>query len=540
MTAVAALAYLECRMASNRLRLLLHEPGRLALWALFIAWLCLFFFTRLSRVSGAPLGLFLPHELHLFYAFAPAAYIALIGLQIRSGSRRPPATFAYPADARFLFGSRLSHIVVVFWLQVREVAFSGTRVFLGLFFISWNFAGSARGLLIATCALLCAYIIAFGIRMPVFLAQRRMPEVPFGTFGAALICTALLTLAFPIAFSYAAGSFHLSTVAAQTVVFPPGSWIVEALAGSHRALFGLIGLATAIVACGSIASADAYPEIWEASSRLYAVRALVARGHGLWNSQALRSLREAPGSAPTRTGSMKSSRGQQVPSGARTLLWKDWIALRRSPGGLSGPLLWLGGAGAAGYFAGLAANSLSVLLIAGPLVAIANIFIVVGSQSSVTLGLELRKPLWWLTRSTLFERLLAWIAGATIRAGPPLAAAAIAAGIALRSWLVVAASVPVIWTALLLVQGIGIASYVVLPGRHELRGPGFMLRIFITYAALLPPTMAWATAQTFSSSPLLGIAAGLAVAAGELLGLTLFAARRLAQNAMAYAVAETR
>jgi hypothetical protein len=541
MSDVAALAYLETRMARNRLRLLLHQPGRLALWALFVGWLGLFFCTRSSHVSGAPMDLLLPQWLHLLYAFVPAAFIALIGVQIRSASRRPPATFAYPADARFLFGSRLNHILVVFWLQLREVAFSGSRVFLGLFFISWNFAGSARQLIIATAALLCAYVIAFGIRMPVFFAQRRMPEVPFGTFGAALIAAGALTIAFPIAFASATGAAHLSTIASQVTIFPPGSWIVEALAGSQSALFALAILAVGVVACGSFVSADAYPEIWEASSRLYALRALVASGHGLWNSQALRDLRDAQRSATLpRAQKARSSDGRHVPAGALVLLWKDWIALRRSPGGLNGPALWVGGAAIAGYFAGLALESLPWILLAGPLVAIANIFIVIGSQTSVNLGVELRKPLWWLGESSLFSRLLAWIAGATLRTAPALCVGAIAAGIAMHAWLVVVASAPVIWVALVLVQGIGVASYVVLPGRHDMRGPGFMLRILVAYLALLPAAIAWALAQALSANPAWGALFGVMVAAGETALLTFFASRRLAQNAMAFAAAEAR
>ncbi|HXW51055.1 MAG TPA: putative ABC exporter domain-containing protein [Candidatus Acidoferrales bacterium] len=541
MSGAGALFYLELRMALNRMRMLLHEPGRLVLWALFLAWLGLFFLTRAAHISGGPLSLLLPQGVHLFYAFVPAAYIVLVGGAIRSGSRRPPATFAYPADARFLFGSRLNHVLVVLWLQLREIFFSGSRVFLGLFFISWNFAGSAAGLFVATAALLCAYVIAFGIRMPIFLAQRRMPEVPFGTFGVALMCAGGLTLAFPIALSYMSGGMHLSQIAAQTTVFPPGSWIVEALAGDRRALLLLAVLALAVVACGSVAATDAYPEIWEASSRLYALRSLIQSGQGLWNAQAIRALRDSQRTAQTvRPEQARSSDGRRVPAGALVFFWKDWIAMRRAQGGLGGPIVWAVAAVAAGYLVGLAANALSVFLLAGPLIGIANVFIVIGSQSSIQLGMELRRPIWWLAHCSVRDRVLAWVAGTTMRAGPPLAAGALATGIAMRSWPVILSCVPLVWMALLLVQSIGVASYVVLPGRNDLRGPGFMLRIFVTYLALAPPALAWALVQSVTASAGLGVLACLGFAACEAWLLTSIAAKRLAQNAMAYAAADAR
>jgi len=541
MSDVAALAYLEARMAFNRFRQVLRQPGRLVLWTLFLAWLGLFFFTRVSHISGGPYGLLMPQSVSLFYAFVPAAYIMLLGFQIRSGSRRPPATFAYPADARFLLGSRLNHVLVVFWLQLREVAFSGSRVFLGLFFVSWNFAGSAGGLVLATVALLSAYIISFGVRLPVFLAQRRMPEVPFGTFGIALMCAGGLTLLFPIALAFAYGNVHLAFISAQTAVFAPGSWIVEALAGNHRALAALLTLAFVMIIGGSVAAKDAYPEIWEASSRLYALRTLVASGRGLWNREALRGLRDPDRvQSAVRLERVASSSGRRAPAGALSLVWKEWIGLRRTPGGLSGSVLWLFGACVLGYLAGLAATTLTFFILVGPLFAIANIFIVIGSQSTINLGIELRKPIWWLARSQLRDRILTWILGTTMRVGPPLVAGTIVAGVAMHSWLVIAASAPLILVSLFLVQSIGVASYVVLPGRNDLRGPGFMLRIFVTYLALMPPAIGWAVAQLLSQSAALGLTVGLTAAYVEGWTLAMFAASRLEQNAMAYAAAEQR
>jgi hypothetical protein len=542
MSGAFALAYLEARMAVNRFRQVLHQPGRLALWALFLAWIGLFFFTRSERAAGGiPFGLLLPQSVHLLRAFVPAAYIILIGFEIYAGSRRPPAAFTYPADARFLFGSRINPVLVIFWLQLREVAFSGSRVFLGVFFVSWNFAGSAGGLVNATVALLCAYVIAFGLRLPVFLAQRRMPEIPFGVFGIALIGAGVLSLLFPVALGFVSGSAYLSYISAQTALFPPGSWILAALAGDTSALFALLAVAAVVVAGGSLAAKDAYPELWEASSRLYALRALIASGRGLWNQEEVRALRDAErSSSPVRYERMASSSGVAVPSGATAIFWKDWLALRRAPGGLGGPLLWLAGGCAVGYLAGLAARSFSPLLLLGPVIAIANIFIVIGSQSTINLGSELRKPIWWLATTPFRGRVMAWIAGTTLRIAPSLCAGAIVAAVVMHSWTVALVAPPVIVIALLLVQSIGVASYVVLPGRNDLRGPGFMLRLLVTYVALLPPAVVWAIAQLASQSVVAGVLSALVVASFEAWMLISFAAARLERSPMEYAAAEQR
>lgn len=541
MNDLAALVYLEARMAVNKFRRVVRQPGRLALWVIFLLWFGIFLFARIARVSGGQIPVLLPESARFLLAFVPAVYIAIIGMQIRSGSRRPPATFAYPADARFLFGSRLSHVLVVFWLVLREAAFQGGRLFVALFFFSWNLATSTSGLFLSTVALLSAYIIAFGLRLPVFLIQRRVPRLPFAWLGAALVTFGALVLLYPIALGFASSNVRLSFVAAHTMVFPPGVWIVEAISGNLLSLLVLAGLACAVVVAGSIAASDAYPEIWEASSRLYALRALASSGRGLWNREAWRELRDADPQRPqVAVEQVPSFHGERAPLGALTVLWKEWIAMRRSPGGLRWPTLWVVGACAVGYLAGIATENLSFVVLLGPLVAIANIIIIIGSQSTISLGGELRRPIWWLGHSQLRNRVLAWIFGTTLRMGPPLVAGAVVAGVAMHSWIVAVAAAPIIVVGLFLIQSIGVASYVVLPGRNDLRGPGFMLRILSTYVLLMPPSIGWGLVQLLSQSAALGLMAGLTIAYAEAWALVVFAAARLEQNAMAYATAEGR
>jgi len=538
-SSIAPLVYLEARMAVQKFKRVLRQPARLTLWIIFLMWFAAFLFTRTQRTAGSPYALSLPDSVHLLHWFVPAAYIIILGVQIIAGSRRPPAAFAYPADARFLLGSRLSHITVVFWLQLREAMFQGTKVFLALFFLSWNFAASAGGFAHASVALLSAYVIAFGIRLPVFLIQRRMPRVPFAWLGGALVAGGALAVVYPMGLAFVLHKMNFGFIATHTAVFPPGVWIVDALAGSPQAEFVLLALACAVIAAGSVAASDAYPELWEASSRLYARRSLVASGRGLWNRQAWRDLRDVDYHRPQlQLEDVASATGQRAPHGALTVLWREWIALQRTSGGLHWPVLWLLGAAIFGYIAGVAARGRPIFDILVPLVALVNIIVILGSQSTISLASELRRPIWWLSHSLLRDRVLTWILGSTLRIGPPLIAGVVMAGVAMHSWIIALAAGPLIAVALFLIQSIGVASYVALPGRHDMRGPGFMLRVLITYTSLGLPAIVWFLVQTITQNGVAGVAAGLCIAVMESWLLLLFSSARLEENAMAYAAAE--
>jgi Putative ABC exporter len=539
MNSIEPLLYLEARMALQKFKCVLRQPARLTLWVIFLLWFGAFLFTRMQRATGGQYGLTLPDSVRYLNWFVPAVYIVILGVQIIAGSRRPPAAFAYPADARYLLGSRLSHVTVVFWLQVREAVFQGTKVFLALFFLSWNFAASAGGFVYAAVALLSAYVIAFGIRLPVFLAQRRLPRIPFAWLGGVLVSGGAIAVLYAIGLALTSNNVSLAFIATHTAAFPPGTWIVQALGGSLRAEFTLCALAAAVIAAGSVAASDAYPEIWEASSRLYARRSLVASGRGLWNRQAWRDLRDIDHHRPQpQLEDVRSAGGERAPQGALTLLWREWIALQRSSGGLHWPLLWLLGAATFGYLGGIAARGRSFFDILVPVVALVNIIVILGSQSTISLASELRRPIWWLSHSHLRDRILVWIAGTTIRIGPPLVAGVVMAGVAMHSWMIAFAAGPLIAGGLLLIQSIGVASYVALPGRHDMRGPGFMLRVLITYTSLGLPAIVWFLVQTVSGSAVAGVTAALCIAGMESWLLVLFSAARLEQNAMAYAAAE--
>ncbi|MDQ6779952.1 MAG: putative ABC exporter domain-containing protein, partial [Candidatus Eremiobacteraeota bacterium] len=332
MSSLAALLYLEGCIFMNRVRQIVRRPGRLVVWLLFVLWFGSFIFFRATRPPNSFTSS-LPYELGLLYAFVPALVLVLLGMQVVIGCRRAPAAFAYPADARFLFGSHLPNRLVVFWLQLREAFFSGTRMFFVLFVSAWAFARSPLGLITAAVALAAMYVTMFGTRLPAFLANRRMPGWHVPWWGAAIVGAGALSLAYSFFHAVQSHDFQLRFLARHMPQLPPGTWLIGALHGQLAPLALLCALAALMVSVGSLASEDAYPELWEASARLYAFRSLAASGRILWNREAWRKLRDADPATPQRTpASALSVSGEGTPGGALTLLWKEWLALRRTPG----------------------------------------------------------------------------------------------------------------------------------------------------------------------------------------------------------------
>ena len=536
---VGALLYLEARMFVNRVRQILRRPGRLILWLLFLVWVGAFLFMRGQSLGSG--GILFPGNFHRLLAFVPGVYLVILGIQILVGCRRPPAAFAYPADARFLFGSRLPPRMVVLWLQLREAVFAGGRLLFVVFVAAWwSLVGSGRTLLTAALALAGAYVIAFGLRLPSFLISRRFPGAGVRWIGIGSIVIGLTTLAVPIVIAAQRGDYRLSFISRHAPQLPPGTWIVSALAGHSLQLLPLWSLAVALLVVGSIAAGDAYPELWEASLRLYRFRALAASGKPAWSREALRRLRSDDPNLQRLPTTAHSVTGLRTPGGAWTILWKDWLALVRSPGGLRWPLLWIAGSVVLGFAAGVAARDYSLIALLPPAVAIGNTIVFIGSQTMVALGPEIRRPLWWLSPAPLRERLAVWSGAGLLRVAPPLAAAIVTAAIVIRSPVTALLGAPLVVVLLMLVRAIGLGCYVFLPGRNDLRGPGFLLRTFATYVALVPPVVAWLAAQAFSHSLALGACAGMLIAVLEILAFIGLATLRLQEDAMSYVAAEER
>jgi len=148
-------------------------------------------------------------------------------------------------------------------------------------------------------------------------------------------------------------------------------------------------------------------------------------------------------------------------------------------------------------------------------------------MKSAALGTELRRPIFWLSGTTLFERLCAlalaqaWrIIGWFVLFAIGLAAG----GAALLPIVLAALSGP---AAALLAITVGYASYALFPSEVDQRGPLFFVRFFVGYVLLSPAVVAGIVAGIFLRAPALAVAVATATALLEGAVLIGFAAWRL-------------
>jgi hypothetical protein len=156
---------------------------------------------------------------------------------------------------------------------------------------------------------------------------------------------------------------------------------------------------------------------------------------------------------------------------------------------------------------------------------------------SVSLSLDLAKPLWWLGSGSTFEKLLAWAIGSSLPAmAMMIAAAAVDAMLSgprvLPEFLAAAIVLP------MPMRGVGGLSYSLLPNRTDQRGPAVMLRMLLAYAAIAVAAAAGAGCGAVAASIPLGCFAGLATFAIEGLAALGFAAWRIDGRGVEFALAE--
>ena len=194
-------------------------------------------------------------------------------------------------------------------------------------------------------------MIVFGCRLVAFNVKRAMPWLPIGAIGV------LLALAGVVLFGATlAGTTGLATVPAglETInrALPPGSWMINAFAGDALAELPLAVLAVASIALGIALAGDCYPELWEASERLFTLRrALRSRG-GMFGQRPAGDQR----THKPRQLAATSAASTHIPGGAWTVMWKEWLSTKRGRGGLQLQIGLLAVAVGVGLAVGLAAG----------------------------------------------------------------------------------------------------------------------------------------------------------------------------------------
>jgi hypothetical protein len=537
---VRSLVYLDGHIFLNRLKTIRRDPKRLWIWAVFI--LLLLFILPQRFVIRGQTGAYwsgISSVLGAAVMFVPGLALLWLGLAVLT-SRRAMALFRSAADARFLCGSALPPRVVILWLNFRMLRF----VLLQLPAIAFWFvilAPSLRGAIVGILEIWVSFglFMAFlsGLNLPLIKLRRQIPMLLRAT-GIVLTGFGLASLA---AATSQAGQGSIPA-AGVLLNLPPGSWMVGGFHGNPLAIIGLAGCAIAAIALSVRLANDVYPEVWESSLRMITVRRLMRQRGGILSVRETRQAMQEAGVAVAQRRSVRVSsvRGRHVPSGAWTLLWKEWLATVRVRGGLRWPMIGLvlalvigwsagGGFGRLPKGAGLALVSFPIYM-----VLIINIFM------SFRLGIDLRNPLWWLSAASLRARLLVLTLARSLRQIVPIAAGLAAAAIAARSATIVFVGLPAFAASVWALQAICMGTYTIIPSPADIRGPGQMLRMFLLVFMIIPLTIVFAVGLVgFRSIPW----AVLLTAAGALLegwGLLAFAAYRLQGNGLAFAQAERR
>ena len=221
-----------------------------------------------------------------------------------------------------------------------------------------------------------------------------------------------------------------------------------------------------------------------------------------------------------------------APAGVAIFVWRAWTEYRRTNSaratGLETALLLGAGYGLARLTA--LADPDVLIAFASPVV---NIVFILAVVRSASLANELRRPLFWLSDATLFERLCAlgvaqgWrIIGWCILAGIGLVAGRAAAPIVVAALVTAPAAV-------LLAGAIGYASYALLPNDVDQRGPLRFVRLLLGYVLIVPPIGIGIAIGLFERAATLAIGVAGATTLLEAAVLVGFAAWRLDRMSIA-------
>jgi hypothetical protein len=557
--ALRTLLYLDAHILLNRIRTAARSPLRLVFWLLFLLVILSSLQARTmmneairSRPVPPPgaVPFAMPFDptswLHVAATFLPGIILIVYGIFTIASSRQPLPAFRSAADARFLIGSALPPRLVVVWLIVRVILSLSWRIPLMLYFFIFILPTSlgvsvSTGLRVFLALLLLTTTVA--LNLPIFISrQRRIGPNPV-LFGWLLVLAGLSSLAVVfMALSGGAPSL-VSTLQPVATSLPPGSWLVGAVGGNGLGLIALAALATGSLFLTWLVAGDVYPELWSSSARVIVLRRAVRRrGPFMTRSDHRQLLSEAGIADPARSKrqtSASSGRGQWVPSGAWTILWKEWLATRRVAGGMRLPAIALLVAVVVGAAIGTVSGSRPELagFLLGPL---AYAVVMLSLFTAYRLGSDLRKPIWWLSASTLRARLGVLLVARTLRLAIPITAGLLTASLVGGNAAFVLAGAPIAVASTWAINSMALGTYAILPGTSDMRGPGGCLRVIALFIMLIPIGIAAIVGGIATESGTGSLVAAVVTALAEGWLLVLFAASQLDGNGLAFAQAERR
>jgi len=506
-----ALFYADGRAFINGLRQIRRSPGRAVGWILYTLVIALFIVSRVlanhfrPAVNNTAQADYIVCGFLVIFFLYLAFGIGAIGL------------FRSRAEAHFIVGSPVPPHIAIPYLQIRDaVTQSWMSLFRGIYFLlifaPWNIPVAQAANNIAL--VLASFIALISIGVP-----RRLASRPYAILTMAVCLPLALVCALP-AIRTAVFQVHLSPVAMSLAYRYIPAWHPGSVLEHPSWAWVLLALGVAAAAIGVLVlrTRNAYPEVYALSMRRLEVM------------ERFRARRRGAAVAPKRVyTSARSPKAYHAPAGLAIFVWKASIEIRRqmSPSALIViPIICAVAGFALSHFSQSNVGFYSLLI---------N-FSVVGTfvfsvRGAMGLSAELRRPLFWLARATLLQRLAAVCGGRLLL--PLVNAAAFVLGIALAGGdanrlLIVGIGAP---AYIILQVGIGTAVFAISPRMLDQRGPLSGLRILLALLFLLPPGVTYGLGAWQMHSLLAGILAAALVALAETAVLLVFAASLLAGRA---------
>jgi hypothetical protein len=518
-TTLRALLYADVHAAINQIKGIRRSPGRALIWLLFVIMIVAGIAVRVVRAL-------LPHG-SSYQAMGPRFSVDVIacftimglGLTLAFGSRMA-GLFAHPAEARFIIGSPATPFIATLYVQLRDIIVNGARRGLALIYGALIYLPDGLGPGVFTRDLVLI-LTAFAAIAALPLARQLMPRrySPLAIIiGCAIMILGVLPLLHDLVYALQLPA-PASLIDGILPDWKPGRLLLAGPQAQGLAIAVLLALVAALFVFVAQRARDAYPELYELSMRrMQRTERLRGRMFGLAAANANANVRARPaGGAASATN---------APGGVLIFVWRAWTEYRRTNSarstGIETALLLAGG-----YAVGRFASGHNALVVLPFATTLSTLLFLYALARSAALAGELRRPIFWLSDATLFERLCGLALAHTWRlvAWFVLIAIGLAAGRAAPA--TVAASALGGSAAVFLAVSVGYASYAVLPHEIDQRGPLMFARWVSGYVLAIPPIGFGIAIAIFGGGGLLSITGGTIVAVLESAVLIGFASWRL-------------
>jgi hypothetical protein len=506
--ALLALAYADRRALVNDLRRGLRSPARIAMWVAYLTALGIFFWGR-SVLNGR--GAIHGSASDVARAdYFVCALIATLAFSLASGMGAV-GIFRSRAEARFIIGSPVAAPLAIAYLQAREALSRGLRLLFSFVYFIFLFGPRQLGALTVTVDLILGFAIVTAAAA-VVVPRRLLPRP--AAFACVVVFAPLVGLAIVPAVRDIVERAPLPlpqplmhTVLVLLPAWHPGRVLLE----PHPLwLVPVLAVAAAAVVILASAGRDAYPELYALS---------ISRIDRL---ERWRQRHPASVSAPTVVrGPLRSV---PAPPGVLVFVWKSVVEFgrRTRPEYIVGAAVLCCLAGYAAARLAKADGEAFFATLGGVIINLIVVIGIVGITAINTIAGEIRRPLFWLARAPLFERLCALALARIWSAVAALELVAIffaAGGGSAVGTLFFAVGLPVL---VALLAAVGFTTFALFPGPVDLRGPVTILRLSLSAALLVPPfALAVLVTALFDSklAALLAAATLAVIEAGALMGV---------------------